>query len=411
MTVQEIYDGSDGDATKALYVQLAALGPIGAIAINLLRAQKASSRAKVYRGGIRGQGSYKSMAYERKEWALSVLCTILEQCAPDVGLVYGWQHDEGTPGYPWVLYVELPTGQASFHAPRRGVGPTYGGVWDGVRDVSADRIVRWVQAVLDTPTSRPQVRSGAEAGRDQNDRADQVSAIERPGQPEHREPAGEQSDDGNHSNRSPSQSSSDGTGTLPPAIESPERWCDGCKCWWTARARCPVCRTALHEKVRPTPLPELRQWRARGVDRTGGDGMSAPTSRPRVPASPEGLTALRARYHAAVADVINQIDVVGGKVDSPSGDPKHVFDTPEGWRLIVSLERMPDGRVGVHLSASVHDTYAAKRALTLRRELTPTGMLDAIVRAWRFIANSERTPLYLGLSEGGIPHWFIERGH
>jgi len=205
VTVQEIYDGSDGDATKALYVQLATLGPVGAIAINLLRAQKASSRAKVYRGGIRGQGSYKSMAYERKEWALSLLCTILEQCAPDVGLVYGWQHDDATPGYPWVLYVNLPTGQASFHAPRRGVGPTYVGVWDGVRDVSADRIVRWVQAVLDGPAPAiPRV----------------VAAT--------------------------------------PDTPSGPLWCDRCACWWAKRPTCPRCLSRLRVKAAPAREPELR---------------------------------------------------------------------------------------------------------------------------------------------------------
>lgn len=61
-------------------------------------------------------------------------------------------------------------------------------------------------------------RSGAEAGRDQNRRADQVSAIERPGQPEHREPAGEQSDNG--INRRP-ENSSGGTRTLPRLDDDP----------------------------------------------------------------------------------------------------------------------------------------------------------------------------------------------
>jgi hypothetical protein len=117
----------------------------------------------------------------------------------------------------------------------------------------------------------------------------------------------------------------------------------------------------------------------------------------------EGLTALRARYPAAVADVIDQVDVVSGKVQAPSGDPRHVFDTPDGWRLIVSRERMPDGRIGVHLSASIHDPDAAARARDLG------GMLDAVVRAWRFIANTERTPMYIGMTPGGIPHFFIEQ--
>lgn len=125
------------------------------------------------------------------------------------------------------------------------------------------------------------------------------------------------------------------------------------------------------------------------------------TSRPRVALHIEGLTALRARYPAAVAEIVNQADVVSGKVQSPSGDPVHVFDTPDGWRLIVSRERTPDGTVGVHLSASAHRQALWTGALD--------GQLDAIVRSWRFIANTDRTPVLLGISEGGIPHFFVEQ--
>jgi hypothetical protein len=127
-------------------------------------------------------------------------------------------------------------------------------------------------------------------------------------------------------------------------------------------------------------------------------------TRPRVPLHIEGLTVLRARYAAAVAEVIAQADIVTGRVDSPSGDPRHVFDTPDGWRLIVSRERTTDGRIGVHLSGSIHGGEA-----TAHRAGSLDGMLDAIVRTWRFIANSQRTPVFLGMSDGGIPHFFIEQ--
>lgn len=69
----------------------------------------------------------------------------------------------------------------------------------------------------------------------------------------------------------------------------------------------------------------------------------------------------------------------------------------------MSRERTPDGRVGIHLSGSIHGGEA-----TAHRAGSLDGMLDAIVRSWRFIANSERTPMLLGMSEGGIPHFFLE---
>lgn len=48
----------------------------------------------------------------------------------------------------WVLYVDLPTGQVSFHAPERGAGPNYPGKWNGVRGVSGERIVCWCQSLI-----------------------------------------------------------------------------------------------------------------------------------------------------------------------------------------------------------------------------------------------------------------------
>ena len=59
------------------------------------------------------------------------------------------------------------------------------------------------------------VRGGAEAGRDQDRRADQVVASQRPAQAEHRERAAGHSDDGNTVAQ---QNSPDGTGT-PPRLD------------------------------------------------------------------------------------------------------------------------------------------------------------------------------------------------
>lgn len=146
--VQAVYNGSDGDATKALYARLVLIGPIGAIAVNLFRAQKSSARAKVYRGGIRGQGSYKGMAYERKEWAMQNLSAILTQHAEACGICWGWGVDASQEYHNTVLYVDLPTGQVSFHTAARGAGPVYPHKWDGIREQSADRICRWIAQLL-----------------------------------------------------------------------------------------------------------------------------------------------------------------------------------------------------------------------------------------------------------------------
>jgi hypothetical protein len=149
--VLRVYEGSDGEATKALYARLEQLGPVGLVAMNLFRAQKASARAKVYRGGVPGRGSYRSMAYERKQWSMDQLAAILVAHGSELGLVWGWKQDPKAEFHAWVLYVDLPTGQVSFHAARRGAGPDYTGEWDGVRDVSPARIIQFCVRVLAAP--------------------------------------------------------------------------------------------------------------------------------------------------------------------------------------------------------------------------------------------------------------------
>jgi hypothetical protein len=147
--VMRVYQGSDGDATKALYERLAALGITGLIAVDVFRAQKASERAKKYRGGTGGK-SYARMAYERKQWAMNKLADLLVLNAKAQGISWGWGEDPKQEYHRQVLYIDLPTGQISWHTEHRGAGPDYPGQWDGIRNASVGRIVSWVAQVLDT---------------------------------------------------------------------------------------------------------------------------------------------------------------------------------------------------------------------------------------------------------------------
>lgn len=144
MDAKAIYEGSDGEATRLLYRTLEAIGPVGALAMNLFRAEKCSERAKGYR-----RYSHTKEAYGRKQWSMGNLCEVLNQHATELGIVWGWGVDDGTPGFRWVLYVEVPPGQVSFHSSTRGVGPTFPRDWDGQRGKSHLRMLEWVQSVLD----------------------------------------------------------------------------------------------------------------------------------------------------------------------------------------------------------------------------------------------------------------------
>lgn len=150
MRAIEIYQGSCGAATKAYYKELERLGPIGVLAMNLFRAQKCSARAKLYRGGIRGRGSYKSMAYERKAWSMENLCSVLLEHGAKLAIRWGWKQDPKVlfdEQESWVLYVDLPQGQVSFHNRVKYAGPLYAGDWDGFR-ASCDRILAFCDWVM-----------------------------------------------------------------------------------------------------------------------------------------------------------------------------------------------------------------------------------------------------------------------
>lgn len=141
MTLHEVmcvYMGSDGAKTRELYRRLERVGPQGTIAVELLRAQKSSERAKVYRG------AYKGKSYDKKQWAMNNLVRVLEVHAADFGITWGWGIDEAQPFHKQVLYVDLPDcGQVSFHTAERGSGPDYPGQWDGVRNASPGRVCRY----------------------------------------------------------------------------------------------------------------------------------------------------------------------------------------------------------------------------------------------------------------------------
>lgn len=144
--VEAVYNGSDGKITGQLYVELSMLGPMGELAVNLFRANKNSVRAKRYRGR-----SAKGAAYDTKQWAIEKIETILGKHAEALGIVWGWKEDARQARHNWVMYIELPTGQVSFHAGSRGDGPDFSGEWCG-EFASADRIIALAAHAIDGTT-------------------------------------------------------------------------------------------------------------------------------------------------------------------------------------------------------------------------------------------------------------------
>jgi hypothetical protein len=169
MRAIDVYNGSDGAVTRGYYADLESHGISGVIAMNLFRAQKASARAKVYRGGVAGKGSYRGMAYDKKQWAMDLLCSVLRDRGAELGIAYGWKRDPHVlfgQQPSWVLYVDLPRGlgQVSFHSPSRGEGPEYSGEWDGEKGMSEPRIVQYCDSVMGLAIEPIELRSQGREG-------------------------------------------------------------------------------------------------------------------------------------------------------------------------------------------------------------------------------------------------------
>ena len=130
-----VFQGSDSARTRKFLTHLEKQGQPGRIAAALFRSQKASSKAKLYSGGIeRSNGefhSYRSLSYQKKSRSLKELCSLL--LVDSAGIVWGWGRDDANPHAPRVLYLELPTGQVRFHSAERLAGPDYPGNLDGER--------------------------------------------------------------------------------------------------------------------------------------------------------------------------------------------------------------------------------------------------------------------------------------
>lgn len=145
MKATAVYIQMDGTVTKRYYTALQQIGGIaGVLAVNLFRAQKCSARAKTYR-----KRAHTTESYARKEWSMANLCDVLAKHGNALGIRYGWKEDPNVifeDQASFVLYVDLPTGQVSFHNPRRGNGPDYPGMWDQSKR-SQERIIEFCDQV------------------------------------------------------------------------------------------------------------------------------------------------------------------------------------------------------------------------------------------------------------------------
>ena len=122
---------------------------------------------------------------------------------------------------------------------------------------------------------------------------------------------------------------------------------------------------------------------------------------------PRTATEQRVRWKAAAATVWDFADLAGTgppERDRPGLHPEHVLDFHDGIRLIVSRDLYGDGKVHLHVSASVRPDSKIGRALA-RRRTSFEQLLDLVVDRVRFLSGLTVTFGYVTRPKG-IPHFF-----
>jgi hypothetical protein len=125
-----------------------------------------------------------------------------------------------------------------------------------------------------------------------------------------------------------------------------------------------------------------------------------------LPFEAEPLESLRERYPRAIADLVDVESVNLGLQYDPGSERKHVFDTEDGIRLIISREDQgEDGKV-IHFSASLGRNFPP----VLTDEGTGA-VLTMLENRFREISGYQGEFGMGVTAPDGIPHWYIFEHH
>lgn len=123
-----------------------------------------------------------------------------------------------------------------------------------------------------------------------------------------------------------------------------------------------------------------------------------------LPFEPQSITEQQDRYSAAVELVIDRFRNPEYVISSTR---KHVFDSLEGIRLIVSRE-VNDLGVYLHFSASMEPGFHYHNQY-MSGLLSKEAACRLFIARFRDISRDYRKAKFLGFSEvKGVPHWAIK---
>ena len=131
-----------------------------------------------------------------------------------------------------------------------------------------------------------------------------------------------------------------------------------------------------------------------------------------LPFVPEPVECLRARYAAATGELIEIDSVRLGTALRAGEQRRNVFDSEDSLRLLISREDLGRGPV-LHVSASVQsETPAAEKfRWGVQNKGLPwacEGLKKLAEARFREVSGEARPLVFIGFSDGGVPHWIIE---
>ena len=118
--VDYAFCSSDAPASRGLCKELDALGPMGQLASLLFKAEKARMQARSYSGRAPVSGRpFRGYSYDRMREMLAKAIRLLDAHAKAMGIAWGWSRNDAPGKPPWVLSIDLPTGQVTYRIQER----------------------------------------------------------------------------------------------------------------------------------------------------------------------------------------------------------------------------------------------------------------------------------------------------
>jgi len=120
-----------------------------------------------------------------------------------------------------------------------------------------------------------------------------------------------------------------------------------------------------------------------------------------LPFSPEPEESIVARYHEALRPEIDVLHVAGHPEETPWKFRKHVFDFPDGIRMIASVDKAP-GLHALHLSFSLDGGFAWI--------YNPDTLMQRILALCeKFSGCKKKSRVKCLISPGGVAHFYFAK--